>query len=130
MAGLATVAGTSGRVNAQDATADTGLEEVTITGSRIRDTGMNTPVPVTMVSAEQLGQAAPGNLIEAFDQMPQFMGNSSPGTDVFIGTNAGQSILNMRGLGAEPHAGAARWPARRAVHEATARWTSTCCPSR
>ena len=51
MAGLATIAGTSGRVNAQDAAADTGLEEVTITGSRIRDTGMNTPVPVTMVSA-------------------------------------------------------------------------------
>ncbi len=40
-------------------------------------------------------------LIEAFDQM-RVRGSSSPGTDVFIGTNAGQSILNMRGLGANP----------------------------
>jgi len=101
MAGLAAIAGPSGKANAQDGEADTAtLDEVTITGSRLRDTGMNTPVPVTMVTAAQLDQAAPGNLIEAFDQMPQFMGNSAPGTDVFIGTNAGQSILNMRGLGA------------------------------
>jgi len=100
MAGLATIAGTSGRAYAQDAATDNSLDEVTVTGSRIRDTGMNTPVPVTVVTSEQLDQAAPGSLIEAFHQMPQFLGNSSPGTDVFIGTNAGQSILNMRGLGA------------------------------
>ncbi|MEJ1963786.1 MAG: TonB-dependent receptor [Gammaproteobacteria bacterium] len=101
MAGLAAIAGTSGKANAQDAGVDaTTLDEITVTGSRIRETGMNTPVPVTVVTAEQLDLSAPGNLIEAFDQMPQFMGNSSPGTDVFIGTNAGQSILNMRGLGA------------------------------
>ncbi len=99
IAGLAAVS--AAKANAQDSDDNvSALEEITVTGSRIRDTGMNTPVPVTMVSADQLGQAAPGNLIEAFDQMPQFMGNSSPGTDVFIGTNAGQSILNMRGLGA------------------------------
>ncbi|HEY0340872.1 MAG TPA: TonB-dependent receptor plug domain-containing protein, partial [Steroidobacteraceae bacterium] len=74
-------------------------QEVTITGSRLRDTGMNTPVPVTVVSSEQLDLAAPGNLIDAFDQLPQFLGSSRPGTSVFIGTDAGQSILNMRGLG-------------------------------
>ncbi len=101
IAGLAAVSGTKANAQDSDAAGDvSALEEITVTGSRIRDTGMNTPVPVTMVSADQLGQSAPGNLIEAFDQMPQFMGNSSPGTDVFIGTNAGQSILNMRGLGA------------------------------
>ena len=101
MAGLAAIAGPSGKANAQDGGTDAAnLDQVTVTGSRVRDTGMNTPVPVTMVTAEQLELSAPGNLIEAFHQMPQFMGNSSPGTDVFIGTNAGQSILNMRGLGA------------------------------
>ena len=76
------------------------MEEVTVTGSRIRDSGMNTPVPVTVVTAEQMDLAAPGNMIDAFNRMPQFLGNSAPGTDVFIGTNAGQSVLNMRGLGA------------------------------
>ena len=65
MAGLAAIAGTSGKANAQDSDADAAtLDEVTVTGSRIRDTGMNTPVPVTMVTAEQLQLAAPGNLIE------------------------------------------------------------------
>jgi outer membrane receptor protein involved in Fe transport len=98
MAALAALAGTN-RASAQDGEAPAALEEVTVTGSRIHETGMNTPVPVTVVTADQLDQAAPGSLIEAFHQMPQFLGNSSPGTDVFIGTNAGQSILNMRGLG-------------------------------
>lgn len=99
LAGLAAM--TSGaRAGAQEAGQDPVLDEITVTGSRIRDTGMNTPVPVTVVTSEQMSMAAPGNLIDAFDQMPQFLGNSAPGTDVFIGTNAGQSILNMRGLGA------------------------------
>ncbi|MEJ0039901.1 MAG: TonB-dependent receptor [Gammaproteobacteria bacterium] len=99
MAGLAAMVGPGGSARAQTP-ADTALEEVTVTGSRIRDTGMNTPVPVTAVTAEQMNLAAPGSLIDALDQMPQFLGNSGPGTDVFIGTSAGQSILNMRGLGA------------------------------
>ena len=73
--------------------------EVVVTGSRLRDTGMNTPTPVTVVTSEQLDRAAPGNFIDAFKQLPQFLGGSSPGTTYYIGTDAGQSILNMRGLG-------------------------------
>ena len=89
--------------NAQDALASAAkpepMPEVTITGSHVRDTGMNTPTPVTVVTSEQLEHAAPGNMIDAFRQLPQFLGGSSPGTTVYIGTDAGQSILNMRGLG-------------------------------
>lgn len=84
---------------AQRSAAAPALEEITVTGSRIRASGMSTPVPVTVLTAEQAEFSAPGNLIDAFDRMPQFLGNSRPGTDVFIGTNAGQSILNMRGIG-------------------------------
>ncbi|HEY6455488.1 MAG TPA: TonB-dependent receptor, partial [Steroidobacteraceae bacterium] len=40
-----------------------------------------------------------GNVIDAFKQLPQFLGGSSPGSTYYIGTDAGQSILNMRGLG-------------------------------
>lgn len=100
IAALVTIAGPGSKATAQEPGADVVLDEITVTGSRIRDTGMNTPVPVTVITAEQMDMAAPGNLIDAFDLMPQFLGNSAPGTDVFIGTNAGQSILNMRGLGA------------------------------
>src|SRR5690349_2400264 len=56
--------------------ADASLTEVTITGTRLRtDTGMNTPTPVTVVSAEQLDQVAPGNIAQAIKQLPQFRGN-------------------------------------------------------
>jgi len=80
-------------------TASAALQEVTVTGSRLRDTGMQTPTPVTVVTATQLDLAAPGNIIDAFKQLPQFLGGSDPTQNNGIGTNAGQSVLNMRGLG-------------------------------
>ena len=75
------------------------LEEVIVTGSRLRNTGMQTPTPVTVVTAEQLDLVAPGNIIDAFKQLPQFLGGSDPTQNNGIGTDAGQSVLNMRGLG-------------------------------
>ncbi len=76
------------------------MDEITVTGSRIRAmSGMNTPVPVTMVTAQDLDFSAPGALIDALDRMPQFLGSSRPGVGQGIGSTAGQSILNMRGIG-------------------------------
>jgi outer membrane receptor protein involved in Fe transport len=76
------------------------LEEITVTGSRIRAvSGMNMPVPVTVLSAEEIAFSAPGGLVEALDKMPQFLNTSRPGTDQGIGTDANQSIVNMRGIG-------------------------------
>lgn len=75
------------------------LTEVTVTGTRLRDTGMNSPTPVTVVTAQQLDAAAPGNVIDAFKQLPQFLGSSDPTQNNGIGTDAGQSVLNMRDLG-------------------------------
>jgi iron complex outermembrane receptor protein len=76
------------------------LEEVVVTGSRIRMTdGMFTPNPVTSVSAAELDNLAPGNLIEAFDQLPQFFDNETRNT---VGSKAGAvgaGNLNLRGLG-------------------------------
>ncbi len=78
----------------------TPLEEITVTGSRIRAiSGMNTPVPVTMVTAEDMEHSAPGALIDALNEMPQFLGSSRPGVGQGIGTTSGQSIVNMRGIG-------------------------------
>ncbi len=78
----------------------TPLEEITVTGSRIRAiSGMNTPVPVTMVTAEDMEHSAPGALIDALNEMPQFLGSSRPGIGQGIGSTAGQSIVNMRGIG-------------------------------
>jgi iron complex outermembrane receptor protein len=76
------------------------LGEVTITGTRLRASGMNAPTPVTVVSAAQLDQVAPGNITAAIKQLPQFRGNVDASQNNGIGTDAGQSIVNMRGLGA------------------------------
>jgi outer membrane receptor protein involved in Fe transport len=86
---------------AQDQDADAeGLNEVTITGTRLRAEGMNAPTPVTVVSAEQLDLVAPGNIAQAIKQLPQFRGNIDATQNNGIGTDAGQSVVNMRGLGA------------------------------
>jgi iron complex outermembrane recepter protein len=74
------------------------VEEVTVTGSRIRATGFSTPTPVTAVTAEELEYMAPGNLIEAVSQLPIFFNNTTqdnPGN--FFGT-PGSGSLNIRGL--------------------------------
>ena len=78
--------------------ASSGVQEIAITGSRIRSDGMNTPTPVTVISAGQLGEMTPGNLIEAFDQLPQFLNNESPQTSINFAGAAGASNLNLRGI--------------------------------
>ncbi|HEY6455777.1 MAG TPA: STN domain-containing protein, partial [Steroidobacteraceae bacterium] len=52
--------------NSTDGTELSKPAEVVVTGSRLRDTGMNRPTPVTVVTADQLDAAAPGNVIDAF----------------------------------------------------------------
>ncbi len=104
LTGLGALAGAAGPAGAQDqaatpSTPAASVEEVTVTGSRLRDTGMNAPTPVTVVTSEQLDVVAPGNIVEAFKQLPQFLGNVDATQNNGIGTDAGQSVLNMRDLG-------------------------------
>jgi outer membrane receptor protein involved in Fe transport len=72
---------------------------VIVTGTHIPQTGMSTPTPVTVLSADQLQETKPGPVIEALNTVPQFINNSTPGNGVNFSTNSGQSFLNMRGLG-------------------------------
>ncbi|HEY4212492.1 MAG TPA: TonB-dependent receptor [Steroidobacteraceae bacterium] len=104
LGGLTALAGTAGPATAQEeassaAAPSAALQEVTITGSRLRETGMNTPTPVTVMTSQQLDLAAPGNIVEAIRELPQFLGNIDATQNNGIGTDAGQSIVNMRGLG-------------------------------
>ena len=77
---------------------DGAIEEVTVTGSRIRATGFTTPTPVTTMTSDELDYMAPGNLIESVSQLPIFFNNTTqdnPGN--FFGT-PGSGSLNIRGL--------------------------------
>lgn len=82
--------------------ADDELEEVMVTGSRIRQlSGFTTPIPVTSMSSEEVFNFAPGNNIaRQLDALPQFFGNT---TTQNVGTalvsTTGTSSLNLRSLG-------------------------------
>ncbi|MDT8397521.1 MAG: TonB-dependent receptor [Pseudomonadales bacterium] len=98
----AVLAGNPSAANAQQQGANAGpLEEIAVTGSRIRASGMNTPTPVTTLDASELESMAPGNLIESISQLPQFFNNSQPQTQLNFAGSAGASNLNLRGIGTQ-----------------------------
>ncbi|MBN1238558.1 MAG: TonB-dependent receptor plug domain-containing protein, partial [Gammaproteobacteria bacterium] len=82
--------------------ADEPLEEITVTGSRVRRTdGMAEPTPVTTLSPQELSAFEPGSTVaEQLDALPQFFntGTAQRGGAAFFGDGGG-SYLDMRGLG-------------------------------
>ncbi len=84
---------------AQDASP--GVEEVTVTGTRISRDGMNTPTPVTAITAEDMQMMAPGQFIDSLDYLPPFFMNDAPDTAASKSQSAGASNVNLRGLGAQ-----------------------------
>lgn len=60
---------------------------------------MVTPTPVTVVTAQDLGDMSPRTIIEALTQLPQFFGNSSPENPGLLLSTPGAGNLNLRGLG-------------------------------
>lgn len=87
-------------LNAQEAEVE--LEEISVTGSRIRMTdGMAAPTPVTSVTVTELQGFEPGGTIaEQLDALPQFFatGTAQRGGPALFGDGGG-SYLDMRGLG-------------------------------
>jgi outer membrane receptor protein involved in Fe transport len=82
--------------------ADSEIEQVTVSGSRITLGGFTAPTPVTVVGKEQLESNAYANISDSVRQLPQVnspptsfgvsQGAASPGT-------AGANLLNLRNLG-------------------------------
>jgi len=81
-----------------DGDADDDDEIIYVTGSRIRTDGMQAPVPLTVVTADEVETLSPGALISGVSQLPQFYGNQTPNSGAFF-TRSGYGSLNMRGLG-------------------------------
>jgi outer membrane receptor protein involved in Fe transport len=80
-------------VHAQEA-----IEEIKVTGSRITQSGMNAPTPVTAVSLDELAAMSPGSVVDSLSQLPQFYGNITSET-VIGGQNSGAAAVNLRGAG-------------------------------
>ena len=98
----ALLAMTPALASAQTAPAPAEIETIVVTGSRIA-TGFTTPTPVTVNTAENLRQAAPGNLADGLSEVPAFAGNTRTGNPATAATGGanGQNLLNLRGLGAQ-----------------------------
>jgi iron complex outermembrane recepter protein len=77
----------------------TEVRDVTITGSRLRTTGMATPTPLTVVTDIELTNMAPRNIIESLSQLPQFFGNTTTNQAGQFAGSPGAGNLNLRGLG-------------------------------
>jgi len=76
------------------------MSEVVVTGSRIlQRADIPTATPVTVVTSAELESLSSGGLVDAMSLLPQFLLNSTPSNAYSFATNAGQSFLNLRGIG-------------------------------
>jgi iron complex outermembrane recepter protein len=85
----------------QPPAADTQLNEVVVTGSRIRN-GNNTPTPVTSVSNLDLQATTPTSIPDALQKLPAFTYTASPNSAVNAngrGFGTPGNFLNLRDLG-------------------------------
>jgi outer membrane receptor protein involved in Fe transport len=94
-AALTTVVG-GGVAQAQD---NSSLEEITVTGSRLRRDGMSSPTPVTAVGMEEMRVMAPTLLMDSLNQLPQFRENDQSQTGSIFTPSGGANAVNLRGIG-------------------------------
>ncbi|MCI3131088.1 TonB-dependent receptor plug domain-containing protein [Phenylobacterium aquaticum] len=81
----------------------TTVDEVVVTGTRIQNSGMTSPTPLTVLGTEQIKQTAPSSADDILNQLPAFRPSSGPNQ---VQRNAGsistgQSLANLRGLGSQ-----------------------------
>ena len=82
---------------------DEQLEEIQVTGSRIRaTTTMTQPTPVTAVTVAELSNLNPAStMAEQLDQLPQFFNTQTAQRGGTTFTTASGSFLNLRGMGTQ-----------------------------
>ena len=79
----------------------TGVEAVTVTGSRVISDAANSPTPLTVVSTDDLKASSPGNLPDGLNKLPVFQGSQIVGRPGDGSHNFSSSTLNLRNFGAQ-----------------------------
>ena len=98
LAGLMAVAITPAQ--AQEPTGATQVEEVVVTGSRIRRDATNAPTPLIQVSREDIEQSGEANVIDYLADIPALTFSQVPEDTTGANLNdGGLSLLNLRALG-------------------------------
>src|SRR3954464_14491821 len=83
------------------ATAGSGVEAVTVTGSRVISDAANSPTPLTIVSTDDLKATAPASLPDGLNKLPVFQGSQSITRPGDGSQNFASSTLNLRNFGAQ-----------------------------
>ena len=82
------------------AAADSAMEEVVVTGSRLKRTLRDASVPVSSVDAEDIKLSGTVNLEDLLNSMPQFVaGTTGASNGLTFPTGTGAATMNLRGLG-------------------------------
>ncbi len=79
--------------------AATKVERIEVTGSRIKRTDMETPVPVTVLSREDILQSGAINVSDILNQSPVTMAGSNQSNSTFSTTTVGLNTTSLRNLG-------------------------------
>jgi iron complex outermembrane receptor protein len=81
--------------------ASPGVESVTVTGSRVISDAINSPTPLTIVSAAQLEATTPTNIPDGLNKLPVFQGSQTINRAGDGSVNQASNTLNLRQFGAQ-----------------------------
>jgi iron complex outermembrane recepter protein len=76
-----------------------GLEEVTVTGSRIEHSGFQAPTPVSVLDASQVEDRGATNIANVINEIPAFTGSITPASTGLNSRQNGINAVDLRGLG-------------------------------
>ncbi len=78
---------------------DSLLEEVTVTASRLRQSGFDAPTPVTVLGVEDMQVRGTTNVADIINEVPAFTPTLTPQSTVLNSRQNGVNGLDLRGLG-------------------------------
>lgn len=81
------------------ATADSTVDEIVVTGSRVVRSGFDAPTPTTVLTAEELQTRGTAQVGEFLTEIPAFRAAQSPSSNPQSARGAGQYFADLRGLG-------------------------------
>jgi iron complex outermembrane receptor protein len=97
-AAAASLAG-PGFAQAQDAHSDAAVSEIVVTGSRIRRDTFNAPMPLAVVTGDEVRTSGYVSLADSLTDLPLFGGNVNQQTSAGTLFQTGQARVDIRGLG-------------------------------
>jgi iron complex outermembrane recepter protein len=85
---------------APNAAADSELDEVTVTGSRIITENFRSPTPIATLNVEEAELTTPSDIADALNKLPEIIGGATPRSQGNGSTNNGNNVLALRAFGA------------------------------